>query len=285
MLNDHIGYIMPISFLPGIANNINWGDIEGIITDQSDLINELNSKAASDHNHDNSYSPLSHLSDINNPHNVSKAQVGLSNVTNDAQIKRSAGDFSSFTEKSSPHDNDIIIIEDSEDSYNKKKIKIANIPASSGGSSIVEIKYKSADELHSGNIPSEDSHLSIYVEANKKYAIQLFLQANNGNGAGRRLQFKWSVPNGASGYHWGCGTNSDGSATSLQISGNRQSLTTAEYYNMNSASNNKNQLIFAQAYIETGDNAGTVTLLWAGDDASTSDFKLYKGSHITIWKV
>jgi hypothetical protein len=30
----------------------------------------------------------SHLSDTNNPHKVTKAQVGLGNVTNDAQVKR-----------------------------------------------------------------------------------------------------------------------------------------------------------------------------------------------------
>ena len=29
-----------------------------------------------------------HLSDYNNPHKVTKEQVGLGNVTNDAQVKR-----------------------------------------------------------------------------------------------------------------------------------------------------------------------------------------------------
>ncbi|GGR34178.1 SGNH/GDSL hydrolase family protein [Deinococcus ruber] len=32
--------------------------------------------------------PASHVTDTSNPHNVSKAQVGLGNVTNDAQVKR-----------------------------------------------------------------------------------------------------------------------------------------------------------------------------------------------------
>jgi hypothetical protein len=56
----------------------------------------------------------------------------LSNVTNDAQLKRAAADFDTFTEKAAPVDDDIILIEDSEDSLNKKKVLLSSI--SSGGS-------------------------------------------------------------------------------------------------------------------------------------------------------
>lgn len=41
-------------------------------------------------NHDSRISDTeAHLTDKNNPHNVTKSQIGLSNVTNDAQVKRS----------------------------------------------------------------------------------------------------------------------------------------------------------------------------------------------------
>lgn len=45
------------------------------------------------HNHDATYEPKNtniqtHISATNNPHNVTKSQVGLGNVTNDAQVKK-----------------------------------------------------------------------------------------------------------------------------------------------------------------------------------------------------
>ncbi len=60
-------------------------------------------------------------------------QVGLGNVTNDAQLKRAAGDFDTFTEKLAPVDDDIVLIEDSEDTNNKKKVKLANMLGGGGG--------------------------------------------------------------------------------------------------------------------------------------------------------
>src|SRR5690606_19386833 len=41
-----------------------------------------------------------------------------------------AGEINAITEKADPHDDDELLIEDSEDSYNKKKIKISNLAAS-----------------------------------------------------------------------------------------------------------------------------------------------------------
>jgi len=76
----------------------------------------------------------SHLSSTSNPHSVTKTQVSLGNVTDDAQLKRSANDIFSFTEKVVPVSNDIIIIEDSVDSYLKKKVKVGNLPGGGGGS-------------------------------------------------------------------------------------------------------------------------------------------------------
>lgn len=68
-----------------------------------------------------------HVSNTNNPHNTTAAQVGLGNVTNDAQLKRASGDFNTFTEKTTIVDNDITLIEDSENSFAKKKGKISTI--------------------------------------------------------------------------------------------------------------------------------------------------------------
>lgn len=63
---------------------------------------------------------------------LDKTDIGLSNVTNDAQLKRSANDFSTFTEKPTPVDADIVLIEDSEDSGNKKRVQLANLLGGGG---------------------------------------------------------------------------------------------------------------------------------------------------------
>ena len=55
------------------------------------------------------------------------SDVGLGNVTNDAQLTRAAGDFDTFTSKATPVAADIVLIEDSADSFNKKKITLTDL--------------------------------------------------------------------------------------------------------------------------------------------------------------
>lgn len=57
-----------------------------------------------------------------------KAGIGLSSVTDDAQLKRSANDLNSFTSKASPVGADIILIEDSAASFAKKKVTVSSLP-------------------------------------------------------------------------------------------------------------------------------------------------------------
>ena len=71
--------------------------------------------------------PADHETNTSNPHSVTKAQVGLGNVTDDSQLKRSAGDFATFSEKTTPHDDDKVLIEDSEASGAKKYVKKSNL--------------------------------------------------------------------------------------------------------------------------------------------------------------
>lgn len=76
----------------------------------------------------NSHSQIdTHIAGTSNPHEVTKNQVSLGNVTNDAQLKRAAGDIASFSEKASPVNADLVLIEDSADSNNKKKIQVGNL--------------------------------------------------------------------------------------------------------------------------------------------------------------
>jgi len=70
-----------------------------------------------------------HLHEINlsNPHVTTKTQVGLGSVTDDAQLKRAASDFTTFTAKAPIALDDIILIEDSTNTYNKKKALVSAI--------------------------------------------------------------------------------------------------------------------------------------------------------------
>lgn len=61
------------------------------------------------------------------------SDVGLGNVTNDAQLKRADGDFNSFTEKATLVEDDIVIIEDSENSFAKRKAKLSNLLGGGSG--------------------------------------------------------------------------------------------------------------------------------------------------------
>tara|TARA_R110000868_G_C10972548_1_gene770413 strand:- start:8086 stop:9987 length:1902 start_codon:yes stop_codon:yes gene_type:complete len=64
---------------------------------------------------------------------LDKTDIGLSNVTNDAQLLRSSADFDTFTEKDTANENDIVLIEDSEDSFNKKKVRLENMLGGGNG--------------------------------------------------------------------------------------------------------------------------------------------------------
>lgn len=56
---------------------------------------------------------------------LDNTDIGLSNVTNDAQLKRSALDFVSFPIKTNPNINDVVLIEDSSAGYAKKYLTLS----------------------------------------------------------------------------------------------------------------------------------------------------------------
>jgi len=74
----------------------------------------------------------SHIGSTSDPHNVTAAQVGLDNLTNDAQLKRAAGDIGTFSLKATPVDADVLLIEDSADSAAKKRITAGTLPFGDG---------------------------------------------------------------------------------------------------------------------------------------------------------
>jgi len=82
-------------------------------------------------------------------HTHTSSEIGLGNVTNDAQLKRAAGDFNTFTEITNTEDTDILLIEDYSDSYNKKKVQITNLIITSTGTDTDAIHLSSSGDINS----------------------------------------------------------------------------------------------------------------------------------------
>ena len=116
---------------------IKFSGVAGIGEDASIASVDVSDAVSKKHEHSNK-TELDKVTDgdhdvrVDNPHTVTKTQLSLENVTNDAQLKREAADIDSFDEKASPISADLILIEDSADSNNKKKIQLGNIPIDGG---------------------------------------------------------------------------------------------------------------------------------------------------------
>lgn len=108
----------------GQPNEVASSDIKDAISKEHEHGNKTELDKLTDGDHDVR---------VDNPHVTSKSHVGLGSVTNDSQLKRAGGDINTFTEKASPVDTDVVLIEDSADSYNKKKVQVANLPGVGGG--------------------------------------------------------------------------------------------------------------------------------------------------------
>ena len=86
------------------------------------------------------------------------------NLDNDNSLAKGANQFSGFTEKTSPASGDLLIVEDSGDSYNKKKVQIGNLPADG---SVSQAKLKTA----SGEISIGYNTFSISVLPGGEYGF------------------------------------------------------------------------------------------------------------------
>jgi len=62
-------------------------------------------------------------------------------------LKREAGDINTFTQKAYIEDNDIVLIEDSGDSYSKKKAKLSNITTGQGLDVLLMFELDDNDDI------------------------------------------------------------------------------------------------------------------------------------------
>ena len=116
---------------------------------------------------------------------LDNSDIGLGNVTNDAQLKRAANDFNSFTQKVTPVDNDIVLIEDSADSYSKKKVLLSDLGIG-GGSGVGGINYID-------NFSFEDDTDGVQPVSWNRYADAAATSPVDGTGGSPTITFLASI--------------------------------------------------------------------------------------------
>lgn len=146
---------------------------------ESEVDTLLTGKADSSHNHAGVYEPAnaniqSHIANTANPHNVTKAQVGLTNVTDHAQLKRDANDINSLTRKSGIVDGDVFILEDSDDSFSKKHARAADLKSYIGGGSSWTNVILGSDFVSSSASNVNVTGLAFTPSANTTYLVEVY---------------------------------------------------------------------------------------------------------------
>lgn len=135
----------------------------------------------------------SHLASTANPHSVTKSQVSLGNVTDDAQLTRAASDFNGFASKGTPVAADIVLIEDSADSFNKKKITLTDLLGGGIGGSITDSQIAfgaaTANEIEGSAEVTYDTTTGVLSlsKSQNSYTTLKVENTTDGTGAASRL--------------------------------------------------------------------------------------------------
>jgi hypothetical protein len=144
---------------------------------------------------------------------ATKLDIHITRLDSPTAIHKStSAEISTITEKTTPVDNDLLLIEDSAASNAKKKVKIVNLPGAS--SEDVVLKVKASDEsVVSSETYQYDDDLYLDITSGETWLFEIVLHAteesNNPN-----IKLKISAINGLTGdvqYGWHvCGTSTGG---------------------------------------------------------------------------
>ena len=124
---------------------------------------------------------------------LSASDVGLGNVTDDAQLKRSAADFDTFAEKAVISNDDIVLIEDSTGALAKKKVKVSNLPGGGGSGPGADMKGNHVLAASFAGNPKIASVAFTTAYADANYSVSL------GCVTSVHVQFMPSIENKAAG--------------------------------------------------------------------------------------
>lgn len=204
--------------------------------------------------------------------------VGLENVTNDAQLKRAAGDINTLDEKITLADDDIILIEDSADSYNKKKVKKSAI----GNSIDIQVAYKTLTEtIISSTLYQNDDALFAELKANGIYQYELVLRVSQQGGTSAGFKARFTAPAGATAYsHVLKNSTSNNSFITANIS---NSFILNQEGGTISGSGDFN-FLKACGLIINGSEGGTLNLQWAQNVSNSINTSVMVGSYLKLIK-
>ncbi len=116
---------------------------------------------------------------------VSQSSTSNSTIDVNAIHDNSGAEIYGITEKTTPVDNDILIMEDSADNYTKKKIKISNLPSGSGGTD--------ENAIHD-NVASE---ISAITEKTTLSASDMFIIEDSGASNAKKMVKYSNISSGA----------------------------------------------------------------------------------------
>lgn len=134
---------------------------------------------------------------------LDNTDIGLPNVTDDAQLKRDSGDFATFIEKEEPVKDDIVLIEDSEDLNSKKTVKLSNLLGSGQGGINYLGKNGDADNGLGDWISPTVSAISIEVRDSNALVGEADFKINTGIvflSSGSYVETPFSIPRAYVGF-------------------------------------------------------------------------------------
>lgn len=137
-----------------------------------------------------------HVADLDNPHETTAAQVGLGNVLNAAQVIRDP-DFQTFSEKITPLGDDLLLIEDSADAFEKKYLKISNLPSSGGGGGAGEHTFKANGPYGFITVPFNAADALYQFSANGQITDVVFIREVAGTSGLTEIDIQIKPPAGS----------------------------------------------------------------------------------------
>lgn len=197
-----------------------------------------------------------------------------------------SGEIGDLTEKATPVDADLVLIEDSEASGVYKKAQLGNLPGGGGGGNGATTEFKAADEsVASSTTLQDDDDLVFAIGANEVWVVRYVLFPTCASAA-VDIKTNITVPTGATGRRNQFGPSNTATATGDFTKGQQFDLDGSTALSAGVVDSTSTELpLYLDAYISNGANAGNVTLQWAQLTSSATALTLREGSHLVAHQV
>jgi hypothetical protein len=196
-----------------------------------------------------------------------------------------AGEIAAVTEKTSPHADDLLLIEDSEDTNAKKSVKISNLPTGGGGSvgDMLDVQFirKSSDEtLDTSSTLQDDDELVFAAGANETWEFEFVLRVGIDGTATVDMKLGLTTPSGATVNFAVLGP----AVTSPNVGDSNVWMVhedeTREHTVGTHVSNGAEGLVWVKGLIANGATPGDVQLQWAQNSSTGTNLRVFAGSYL-----